>query len=149
MESITNRNDAFHAIVEQLPERRKFVFKMIQGNPGISSQDLSGMTLLPINEVVPRITELKDMFLVVEEGSKTNQFTKKNNTIYRVVSSVEERIDLINTAFVRLREEKSKLESDYHLGLSLYTKEIVKREIDKIKSKIVSLERILDVIQAA
>lgn len=149
MESIVNRNEAFKAIVEQLSERRKFVFKMIQGNPGISSQDLSGMTFLPINEVVPRIRELKDMFLVVEEGSKVNKFTNKNNTIYRTVNSVEERIDLINAEFVRLRDSKSKLESDYHLGLTLFTKEIVKKEIDKIKSKITSLEKILDVIQAA
>ncbi|MDV4025577.1 hypothetical protein CMT52_14675 [Elizabethkingia anophelis] len=149
MESIANRNEAFKAIVEQLSERRKFVFKMIQGNPGISSQDLSGMTFLPINEVVPRIRELKDMFLVVEEGSKVNKFTNKNNTIYRTVNSVEERIDLINAEFVRLRDSKSKLESDYHLGLTLFTKEIVKKEIDKIKSKITSLEKILDVIQAA
>ncbi|MDV4026361.1 hypothetical protein CMT52_18695 [Elizabethkingia anophelis] len=149
MESIANRNNAFQAIVEQLPERRKFVFKMIQGNPGISSQDLSGMTFLPINEVVPRVRELKDMFLIVEEGSKVNKFTNKSNTIYRAVTSVDERIDLINAEFVRLRDGKSKLESDYHLGLTLFTKEIVKKEIDKIKSKITSLEKILDVIQAA
>ncbi|NAW50442.1 hypothetical protein GNY06_03245 [Elizabethkingia argentiflava] len=149
MESIANRNNPFKAIVEQLPERRKFVFKMIQGNPGISSQDLSGMTLLPINEILPRVRELRDIFLVAEDGSKVNKFTNKNNTIYRTLNSVEERIDLINAEFVRLRDSKSKLESDYHLGLTLFTKEIVKKEIDKIKSKITSLEKILDVIQAA
>lgn len=149
MESTINRNDAFKAIIDQLSERRKFVFNLIQANPGISSQDLSGMAFLPINEVVPRITELKDMYLIVEEGSKVNKFTQKNNTVYRAISNIDERIDLINAAFVRLREEKSKLESDYRLGLSSFTKEMVKKGIDKIKNKILSLERILNVIQAA
>lgn len=149
MESTLNRNEAFKAIIEQLPERRKFVFNLIQGNPCISSQDLSGMAFLPINEVVPRITELKDMYLIVEEGSKVNKFTQKNNTVYRAITNIDERIDLINAAFVRLREEKSKLETDYQLGLSSFTKEMVKKGIDKIKNKILSLERILNVIQAA
>ena len=149
MESIANRNNAFHAIIEQLPERRKFIFKMIQGNPGISSQDLSGMTFLPINEVVPRITELKDVFLIIENGSKVNRFTKKKNTIYRAVGSVDERIDLINIEFVRIRDEISQLEKDSNLGISPFTKEMVKKEIDKRKEKIKLLGEILDVIQAA
>src|SRR5690606_31554829 len=114
--SVHNRNQAFTAIAAQLPEKRQRVFQMILRHPNITAQELSQKTMLPINEITGRITELKNAFLVVEIGSKRNRYSNKKNTAYRVVHSVDERIDLINAAFIRLREQREKLESDYHAG---------------------------------
>src|SRR5690606_31710520 len=105
----------------------------------------SQKTMLPINEITGRITELKNAFLVVEIGSKRNRYSNKKNTAYRVVHSVDERIDLINAAFIRLREQREKLESDYHAGVSTFSLALIDKELIKIRSKQRTLETILTV----
>ena len=149
MESIINRNAAYLAIIDELAERRKYIFNIIKKNPDVSSKDIEGLTMLPSNEVTSRITELKNLFFIKESGSKENKYTKKSNTTYQIVESMDERIDLINAAFANLRDEKSNLERDYHLNISKYSKVIVEKKIINIKRQIKSLGKILDTIQAA
>jgi hypothetical protein len=146
MESIKNRNDAYVLILERLPQKKQLIFQLVKENSPCTAWEISEKYMLPINEVVGRISDLKNDFLLVESGSKTNQYTKKQNTLYRTVNTINERIDLINATFVVLRDNKSKLESDYHLGISQLTKEMVKKEIAKIKSQINSLSRIIECI---
>lgn len=145
--STHNRNQAFVAIAAHLPEKRQRVFKMILEHPSITAQELAQKTMLPINEITGRITELKNAFLVVETGSKTNRHSNKKNTAYRVVHSVEERIDLINSAFVRLTEQRETLEDDCYLRISRLSLSLIQKEILKIKSKQRSLEKILEQIK--
>ncbi len=124
------------------------IFQIIYENATCSSWDVSEIYLIPINEVTGRITGLKNSCLIVEEGSKENRWTKRNNTLYRAVKSVDERIELINANFVLLRDKKDKLVNDFNMGLSNLTKEIIKKELDKINKQINSLTKILDYGQA-
>ena len=145
--SIQNRNQAFGAIYAHLPEKRRRVFQLILEYPNITAQELAQKTMLPINEITGRITELKNAFLVVETGSKTNRHSNKKNTAYRVVSSVEERIDLITDALTRLNEQRWALESDSGLDISRHSFSLIQKEILKIKSKQRALENILEQIK--
>ena len=144
--STHNRNQAFVAISAHLPEKRQRVFQLILQHQNITAQELAQKTMLPINEITGRITELKNAFLIVETGSKTNKHSKKKNTAYRVVNSVDERIDLINVAFVRLREQREVLEDDCRLNISFLSHILIRKEIVKIKSRQRALEKILEQI---
>ncbi len=139
-----NRNEAFAAIAAKLPEKRQRVFQYIIRQPNITAQELAQKTMLPINEITGRITELKNAYLIVETGSKKNRYSNKQNTAYRVVRSVSERIDLINAAFIQLRDEQEKLERDYHAGISTFSLALIDKELIKIRSKQIALERILE-----
>lgn len=142
MESITNRNAAFHSIIEKLPENRRLIFELIQENKQITAQEISEKYQKPINEITGRITELKNYCFIVEAGSRENRFTSKQNTIYQVIQSEDERINLINKRFVELRDTKDSLINDYNLNLSKISKELLKKEINKIQTKINFLEKI-------
>lgn len=142
--AIHNRNEAFCKIINRLPEKRQKVFKLIEKNPNITAQELSLKTMLPINEITGRITELKNAYLIVETGSKRNRHSNKKNTAYRVVDSIDERIDLINKTFSNLQEKCRLLESDLKAELSYYSHSLIYREIGKIRSKQIALERILN-----
>ncbi len=145
--STHNRNQAFVAIATHLPEKRQRVFHLILQQPNITAQELAQKTMLPINEITGRITELKNAFLIVETGSKTNRHSKKKNTAYRVVHSVEERVDLINYAFIRLREQREALEGDCYLSISALSLSLIQKEILKIKGRQRALEKILEQIK--
>jgi len=142
--AIANRNEAYHNIIDKLPNKRKDVFQMYERHPHSSAWDISMKTMLPINEITARTTELKYIFLIVESGSKINQYSKKSNTTYRAVKNINERIDLVNAAFVKLRDAKDKLINDYHTGISQFSKTLLKKEITKIQSQIKSLDKIFN-----
>lgn len=144
--SIRNRNQSFQSIISDLPERRQYIFKFIEKYPNVSAQEISERTMLPINEITGRITELKSTFLIVENGDRENKFTHKKNTVYRAVQNVDERIDLVNAAFIRLREMKEKLENDFHLGVSVFSRKLIEKEVTKIKARIHSLDKVLNQI---
>jgi len=145
--SIENRNQAYFSIIESLPKKRKRIFYCIQQNPNSTAVDISTNYNIPINEVVPRITELKNYFLITESGSQTNQKSKKQNTIYKAVENLSQRIDLINARFVELRTNKETLERDYILGVSNLTRDLIQKQINKINIEIKMLEYILDTIK--
>lgn len=142
MNAIKNRNESYVAILEKLPQKKQLILQLIKQNAPCSATDISEKYLIPINEVVARITDLKNEFLVTEAGSKLNSYTKKQNTLYKAVLSFDTRIDLINAHFVNLREKKDSLINDFILGLSDFGKEILKKEIEKINNQIKALERV-------
>jgi len=140
--SLENRNEAYYSIIECLPKKRRRIFQIINENPNSSAFEISQYFRIPINQVVPRITELKSLFLICETGSKTNQNTNKQNTLYRVVKDLSERIDLINKRFVELRSQKEQLEHDYILNLTDLTKSMILKEIHKINVQINFLDKL-------
>lgn len=145
--STSNRNQAFVAISAHLPEKRQRVFQLILRHTNITAQELAQKTMLPINEITGRITELKNAFLIVETGSKTNRHSNKKNTAYRVVNSVDERVDLIYDALTRLHVQRWALESDSGLDVSELSLSLIQKEILKIKSRQRALEKILEQIE--
>ncbi|CAA7195427.1 hypothetical protein [Chryseobacterium potabilaquae] len=149
MESIINRNAAYLAIISELAEKRQYIFNVIELYPNVTSKDIEKLTFLRPNQITSRVSELKNLFFIKESGSRENHYSKRGNTTYRIVESMEERIDLINAAFVSLRDEKSSLEMDYHLNISNYTRESIDKKIKKIKRQLKSLGKILNTIQQA
>jgi len=141
--SLDNRNQAYYSIIDSLPKKRRRIFQIINENPNSSAFEISQYFRIPINQVVPRITELKTLFLICETGSKTNQNTRKQNTLYRVVKDLSERIDLINERFVELRSQKEQLEHDYIKNLTDLTKSMILKEIHKINTQINFLDKFL------
>lgn len=142
--SIQNRNASFFSILNDLPQKKQLILKLFDENPPSTSQEIHEKYMIPINEVVARVSELKNVFLLIEVGSKENRWTGKSNTKYRTLRNVNERIDLINEKFVELRDQKDKLINDYNLGLSEYTKSIVEKRIKAITTKINRLEKVLN-----
>lgn len=142
--SIRNRNDSYVAVIEKLPEKKQLIFQLIKENSPCTAWEISEKYLLPINEVVGRISDLKNECLLIEKGSRLNRYTNKQNTLYKAVNSFDERIDLVNARFTILRDTKDKLVNDYNLGLSKLTKELIKKQLNKINKQINSLTKILD-----
>lgn len=140
--SVSNRNEAYHSIIEKIPEKRKLIFELIKENNISTAQELSEKYLIPINEITGRITELKEMCLIKEFGSKENKWTKHNNTSYQVVGSDSERIDLINLKFVEYREIRDNLVNDSNLNLSHISKKLLRKELNSIQKKINNLEKL-------
>ena len=72
MESTKNRNDAYVSILEKLPQKKQLIFQLVKENSPCTAWEISEKYMLPINEVVGRISDLKNDFLLVESGSKIN-----------------------------------------------------------------------------
>lgn len=142
MRSEQNRNEAFASIVDNLPKRRQYVFNLIKGNENITTQKLSEISLKPINEISPRITELKGSFLIIESGSIENIYTQKKNTTYRAVMDIEERKDLIDAAYQILIDKMKTLEVDALKCVSKHTQGLIRKEILKTKNRISHLGQV-------
>ncbi len=142
MRAEQHRNEAFISIINDLPEKRLYIFNIIGRNPDITIQKISELTMKPINEISPRVTELKNSFLISETGYTENVYTRKKNTTHKVVENIEERKDLINAAYQMLVDKKSQLETDALRCNSKHTKELIRKEIQKIKSRITHLGKI-------
>ncbi len=144
--SIRNRNESYFNILNSLPKKKQLILQLFSENPNSTSQEIHEKYLIPINEVVARVSDLKNEFLLVETGSKENRWTGRMNTTYRVVKNINERIDLINERFVELRDQKDKLIRDYKKGLSEYTKSIILKIMNSIDVKISRLGKTLNTL---
>jgi len=127
--SIENRNESYFSIAEKLPQKRKTIFICIRKSEPCTALEISQNYNIPINEVVGRISELKNAFLIYECGSKFNLHTGKKNTLYSPVKNLDQQIDLINQRFVELRSQKEQFERDFHLGISTLTRDLILKEI--------------------
>jgi len=139
-----NRNQAYTSVIGKLSQNRRQVFQVIENQPQITAEEIAQILQRPINEIVPRITELASVLLITGEASKTNPRTKMKNTTYRCLQ-YPERIDRINAQYVRLTDEKSQLERDYHQGISNLTKNMILKEKDKRDRQIKNLEKLFSI----
>ena len=138
--AIQNRNQSFFNSVEKMSLRRKTVYKIIEQYGLITSQQIKEKMKLGINQISGRVTELKQMCLVVEGGSFVNEKSNVHNTLWRLVKS-EERINLINARYAALVDEQKQLENDYHLGVSEHGLKVIKTRISKINKQIEQLSK--------
>ena len=138
--SIQNRNESFFNSIEKLSLRRKTVYKLIQRYKLITSQQIKEKMKLGFNQVSGRITELKEMCLIIEGGSVLNKESNTKNTLWRLTNK-EERINLVNKRYVALVDEQKALENDYHLFLSEHSLKVIKKRISKIKKQIIQLSK--------
>lgn len=67
--------EAYGAIIPELGERQQVVLDAIQKYPDVSNHDLSRILQLEINCVTPRVKELREYGMVLENGLKVDRIT--------------------------------------------------------------------------
>ena len=140
--AIQNRNESFFIDTEKFSARRKTVYNLIKDYGKLTSQEVKAKMVLGVNQVSGRITELKDSFYIKEAGSKFNETSRKPNTLW-AVTGYDERIDLINFEFIKLRNERDVLINDLNLlNLSKMTKERLLKRVKQIDKLIFNLENL-------
>jgi hypothetical protein len=134
--SILNRNTTYIKEKPKLSRKRQLILDVLKQFPkGLTSEEIVKLTRMPINQVSGRLSELKSMFYISGDGSKRCVHTKNYRTIWRVCNN-DWRVFKTNKAFVELRKQKDDLIRDKLRGVSTFTLELLKKEINKIDNKI-------------
>ena len=60
---------AFESILSEMGERQQTVFNYIKSNPDSCNLDISIGLNLPINQITPRVKELREMNFVSKSGT--------------------------------------------------------------------------------
>jgi len=140
--AIQNRNESFFIDTEKFSARRKTVYNLIKNYGHLTTQEVRSKMVLGANQVSGRITELKELFYIKEDGSKFNEVSRKGNTLW-TLTGYDERIDLINSKYAELINEYKTLENDLNLAnLSKTTKQRTLKRMEKINKLIFNLENI-------
>jgi hypothetical protein len=137
-----NRNESFFAKIEEFSLRRKTTYQLIKTYQPITTQELKRKMLLGVNQVSGRVTELAQSFYIKPVGTKINEHSKMPNTLW-AITTPDERIDLMNAAYVKLIDEQDTLIN--HLNVtepSISVKITLKKRIAQI-TKIISQIEIL------
>jgi len=65
--------------------RQKSVYEALVRHPNVSNRDLSIILEKPINQITPRVNELRELGLVKFSGVKFDQFTKRRVNTWSIV----------------------------------------------------------------
>lgn len=141
--SIENRNKTFFKIKYGLSKRRGEVYLAIKdiqcGKATI--EEVCALLNKPKNEVSGRISELKSLYLIKEIGSEKS---KKNHTqtVYSIVHESEREGLMIES----LHETKRNYENiQFNLTcVTGYANDLLIKELDKLKTKINQIEKLLN-----
>jgi len=77
--------DAYNSIQPELGYRQNTIYKIIRIYPNSSNHDISRISGIPINSVTPRVHELRDMGLVVYNGTKKDSSTNRTVMMWKVI----------------------------------------------------------------
>ena len=90
-----------------LGKRQIEVHKAI-GEMGLASnRDLSKHLDRPVNEITPRVKELREYGFVIEHGKKWDNETRRNVTVWCVTDPyAQKKIDLVSDPADEIKEEK-------------------------------------------
>ncbi len=81
--TLTLRNESFVAIQPKLAQRQAQVLEVVKNSKiGATAWEISGMTGLMIHVVRPRLTELCDLGIIKESGSRWYEKTQRNETVW-------------------------------------------------------------------
>ena len=76
---------AYNAIIPELPPRRKEVYEALQKLGRATAKQIAAKLEVPINEITPRILELRKAGLVIKDGeTKDGRFL---NSVYTAVKA--------------------------------------------------------------
>lgn len=84
--------DAYKTVLGELSTRQAEVFNFIRERGSVCNLDISSGIQRPINEVTPRVCELRTMKLVVDDG-KRPCFTGKKVYFWRVNDQAPARVE--------------------------------------------------------
>lgn len=69
--------EAYQSIQPTLNQRQKQIYQIIKTHPGISNNEIKRITKLGINQITPRVYELRQKGLVRCRGIKIDRITKR------------------------------------------------------------------------
>lgn len=146
MKTIQNRNESYQSISDRLPKKRKVIYGLVQKHQPCTSQELSVLSMLPINEITGRIAELKnDYFLIKEHVSKDNNWTNSKNMSY-TLTTIEEAVILRDKSIYRLTQRKDYLteglnDVDVKKDSYTYICSVITKQLYRIDRKIKLIKR--------
>lgn len=76
--------DAYVDILPELGDRQLIIYDKLKSHPNSCNRDLAKLLFLEINQITPRIKELRDMNLVFCSGFKIDEDTKKKVMVWSV-----------------------------------------------------------------
>lgn len=143
MESITNRNKAYQSIIEELSEKRAMVYQAVKELGKCTAQTIAFTLRVPINEVTGRVRELKDRYLIIEDGSTESSRSGKQHTVYRLPSENEVKHALVED-MARLSDIQDGLTLDLKKGLCPTSIELIECKAKKIGEKLKLIDKLLN-----
>ena len=139
--STHTRNAAFEAVAKDLRKNQQIVYRAIKYLGKASNEDLKLFLCWSINLVTGRSSELRDLFLITESGTKKGRCSNYQHVMWRVTTP-EERRGLIDKSYASLIDFKDSLVNDYHNDMSFYTRELLDKEINKLNHRIEKLKKL-------
>ena len=77
--------EAYQVLEPELGNLQRTVYQVLVFNPGMSNHDIARTLHWEINRVTPRVKELRDKGLVIQNGSKIDRLTNKRVMCWKVV----------------------------------------------------------------
>ncbi len=131
---------AFQEISEQIPEKRRIVYTALKNNPNNSFYRIAFILGWNVNKVSNRFNELENAGLIEKTGEETvKKFTRDR---FSAITDIDKIIDRQNQLYVHFVDIKSQLETDYHRCQTKEGKELLRKRIQYLKTKISNLKMV-------
>lgn len=129
---------AFQEISEQIPEKRRTVYTALKNNPNNSFYRIAFILGWNVNKVSNRFNELENAGMIEKTGEETQgKFTRDR---FSVITDKDKIIEKQNELYVFFTETKSQLEADYHRCQTQEGKDLLRKRIQYLKTKISNLK---------
>jgi len=69
--------EAYTDLLYELGDKQQTILNIIQKHPNVSNHDIARILHWEINTVTPRVYELRNMNLVLDNGEKTDRLTNR------------------------------------------------------------------------
>ena len=136
-----NSTKALKTIADQLPARRKQVYKMLEKYPNSTFYDIAYKLGWNVNKVSNRFNELASAGFIKKTGVETRGDFDRDQ--FTVINDINIITDLQNQLFVKFRDSKSELERDFQKCETKSGKELIRKRIDYYKAKISNLKTLI------
>ena len=75
--------ESYQCLIPMLGKRQQQIYEFILKHQPVSNNDISRIMGLSINQVTPRVKELRDYHMVWEHGLKYDRLTQRNVMTWR------------------------------------------------------------------
>jgi Mn-dependent DtxR family transcriptional regulator len=133
-----NSLKAFQDISEELPEKRRAVYLMLEENPNSTFYQIAFKLSWNVNKVSNRMNELANSGLIKKTGEE--QRGKFIRDKFSVIADVNEIIQRQNELYAFFIDTKSQLEADHHRCETKQGKALLIKRINYLKNKISNLK---------
>ncbi|MDV3585580.1 hypothetical protein ATE49_15425 [Elizabethkingia miricola] len=137
--SITS-NQTYSQVREHLPEKRRLVYDAIKEMKSCTFYDVANYLRLEINQVSNRFNELLFAGYIKVIGSEKNGIYERD--LYTIIENKSEIIKTQEKLYQGYVDSKSELEQDFHRCQTNEGKNLLRKRINHLKTKINNLKEI-------